>query len=165
MGIMSLFPIFAAVLLCAMTTVCDSMDSSINRGLEEEKSYTRHAMEYHRQHTEKRAGNPVLETWSTADYIAQAVADQKVSGDWARYTDQLPFLKPSLQKDLSGRPFCAVRRDREIVVIRYVAETKTKECTLQSAGHVDTGQIKSGDMEFSGRTDYWTYSLRLQSGR
>lgn len=165
MRIMSLFPISTAVLLCAIMPVCDSIDSSLNRGLEEEKSYTRHAMEYHRQHPEKRPGNTVLETWSTADYIAQAVADQKVPGNWARYTDQLPFLKPSLQKDLSGHPFCAVRREDEIVVIRYFEQTRTPECTLPSAGKIDTQKVKSGDMEFSGRTDYWTYSLRVQSGR
>jgi len=122
-------------------------------------------MEYHRQHPEKRPGNTVLETWSTADYIAQAVADQKIPGDWARYTDQLAFLQPSLQKDSSGRPFCVVRRGLEIVVIKYVAPTQTPECTLQSIGNVDTPKIKSGEMEFSGRNDYWAYLLRLQSGR
>lgn len=165
MRIRSFFPVSTAVLLCAIMPVCNRVDSSINKGLEEEKSYTRHAMEYHRQHPEKRRGDPVLETWSTADYIAQAVADQKIPEDWARYTDQMPFLKPSLQRDLSRRPFCVVRRGGEIVVIRYFEQTQTPECTLQAAGKVDTQKVKSGDMEFSGRTDYWTYSLRVQSRR
>ena len=70
-------------LLCVAMRFCDRIDSSINRGLEEEKSYSRHAMEYHRHHPDKRAGDTVLETWSTADYVAQAVAAAKIPGDWA----------------------------------------------------------------------------------
>jgi hypothetical protein len=165
MRIKSFVPLSTTLQFCAIMSVCDEMSSSLNRGLEEEKSYTRHAMEYNRQHPEKRPGDAVLETWSTADYIAQAAVDQKSPGDWAHSTDQLLFLQSSLQKDLAGRPFCIVRRGGEIVVIRYVAETQTPGCTLQSTGNADTAKIRSGDMEFSGPADYWTYSLRVQSGR
>lgn len=67
-------------------------------------------MEYHRQHSEERRGDAVLEVWSTADYIAQSVIEQHLVGDWAKMTDKL--------KRIDGN---------------------------------------SGDMEFSGRTDYWIY--------
>ncbi len=63
---------FIAATLCLVMQVCDS--SSLNKGLEEVmKSYTRHAMEYHRDHPDKRNGDRVLEVQVTADYVAQAV--------------------------------------------------------------------------------------------
>jgi hypothetical protein len=165
MRMKSFVPPSTTLLFCAIMPVCDEMSSSLNRELEEEKSCTRHAMEYHRQHPENRPGDAVLQAWSTAGYIAQAVVDQKSPGDWTHYTDQLLFLQSSLQQDLAGRPFCIVRRGGEIVVIRYVAETQTPGCTLQSTGNVNTAKIRCGDMEFSGRADSWTYSPRVQSGR
>jgi hypothetical protein len=34
------------------------------------------------------------------------------------------------------------------------------DCTLDAAKQLDISKIDSGDMEFSGRTDYWVYILR-----
>lgn len=76
--------LFALVAL----TGCGRFDESLTRGLEEEKSYTRHAMEYHREHPDKRRGDSVLDTWSEADYIALAVTKQKSKGEWATPSDQ-----------------------------------------------------------------------------
>jgi hypothetical protein len=56
-------------------------DDSLTRGLEEEKSYTRHAMEYHRAHPNKRPGDLVLEVWSDADYIAHLANQQHPIGE------------------------------------------------------------------------------------
>src|ERR1700674_4653299 len=86
-------PLILTFLVAAVTvTGCKRFDGSLTRGLEEEKSYTRHAMEYHRDHPDDRRGDTVLDTWSTADYIALDVAKQKLKGDWAKPSDQLAFL-------------------------------------------------------------------------
>lgn len=159
MRIRTLFPASLSILLCAIMPVCDRIDSSMNKGLEEEKSYTRHAMEYHRLHPESRRGDQVLETWSTADYIAQVVASQRISGTWARFSDQLDFLRPEIRIDASGRPFCVVQTSGGIVVVDYLSDVPAT-CTLQSTETLDTARIKSGDMEFSERTDHWVYVLR-----
>jgi hypothetical protein len=152
-------PLLPMWLLCVAMPSCDKMDSSINRGLEEEKSYSRHAMEYHRQHPDKRRGDRVLETWSTTDYVAQAVAANKTPGDWARFSDQMDFLKPTIKTDPSGRAFCVVQHSGSIVVLSYVTDPPST-CTLQSILGLDTSRIQTGDMEFSGRTDFWVYVLR-----
>jgi hypothetical protein len=152
--------LFTAALLGAV--LFRACDSSLNKRLEEEKSYTRHAMEYHREHPSKRAGDRVLETWSTADYIAQAVKGQNVVSDWAEFSNRLSFLKPAIQKDPSGEPFCVIQRDRTVLVIDYV-QPGSGVCNLEAARGIDTSRIASGDMEFSGRSDYWVYLLRLDN--
>jgi hypothetical protein len=109
--------------ICVVIPGCDRIDSSINQGLDEERLYSRHAMEYHRQHPDKRFGNPVLETWSTADYVAQSVVSAKIPGDWARFSDPLDLLKPAIQKNASGHAFCVVQRSGSIVVLSYLKQT------------------------------------------
>jgi hypothetical protein len=155
-------PLFTTVLLCAMMRVCDSVDSSITQGLEEEKSYTRQAMEYHRKHPNNRKGDRVLETWSTADYIALAVKSQKISGDWARPSNEFGFLRLDIRSDPSGHPFCVVQQGGNIFVVDYL-QSDSARCTLESMQNIDAANIQSGDMEFSGRTDYWVYVLRPAS--
>ena len=148
--------LFAAVLASLITHSCDD---SLNRGLEEEKSYTRHAMEYHRSHPDKRAGDRVLETWSTADYIAQTVRDRKISGNWSQWSDQMLFLTPAIQHDQSGQPFCVIQRHAEILVIDYF---QPRPPTCGSIPDIDRSLTRSGDMQFSGRTDYWVYVLKME---
>lgn len=138
---------------------CRKLEDSVNKGLEEEKSYTRHAMEYHRQHLDKRRGDSVLDTWSTADYIALDVAQQKMKGDWSKPSDQLAFLRADLRLDVGGQPFCVIQRGEEIIVLRFLSNVG-RDCTLDIGKQIDTSHIQSGDMEFSGRTDYWVYVLK-----
>ncbi len=138
---------------------CKRLNESLTKGLEEEKSYTRHAMEYHRGHPDERRGDNVLDTWSTADYIALSVAKQKLVGEWARPSDQLSFLPASLRLDSGARPFCVIQMGEDIIVLRFLNKT-TGECTIDIIGSLDTSKIHSGDMEFSGRADYWTYIFR-----
>lgn len=152
-------PVACFLLVVLAFTSCERFDKSLARGLEEEKSYTRHAMEYQRQHPEKRHGHTVLDTWSAADYIAVDVAKQKVPGEWAKPSDQLSFLPARLKTDVEGVPFCVAQRLDAIIVIP-VLDKKSFECTLQSVKRLDVSQIHSGDMEFSGRTDYWIYALK-----
>jgi hypothetical protein len=152
----SLLTLISALVLSG----CDKAEQSLTRALEEEKSYTRHAMEYHREHPDKRRGDTVLDTWSAADYIAVDVVKQDLPGEWAKDSDQLPFLPPTLKADSNGHPFCVIQRADAIIVIRAL-DKKTSDCTIDSAKRVDVSKIRSGDMEFSGRTDYWTYRLDL----
>jgi hypothetical protein len=123
---MRFLPLISILLLCTATPFCDQIDSSINRGLEEEKSYSRHAMEYHRHHPEARPGDTLLDTWSTADYVAQAVATAKIPGDWAQFSDQLDFIKPTIQKNSRGYTFCVVQQAGSIVVLSYVTQPPSK---------------------------------------
>ena len=109
-------------------------------------------------HPEKRRGDTVLETWSAADYIAVDVAKQNLSGQWAKDSDQLSFLPASLRADPAGRPFCVVQRPDAILVLRFL-EKKTGDCTVDGTKHIDIANIHTGDMEFSGRTDFWVYVL------
>jgi hypothetical protein len=136
---------------------CSRLERSLDTALEEEKSYTRHAMEYHRQHPEKRKGDEVLEVWSTADYIAQSVIAQHRVGNWAKMSDELAFL-PDRLKRINGKPLCVIQKGDIIEVVWYLSNAE--KCSLQSLFSANPSQIASGDMEFSGRTDYWIYVLR-----
>ncbi len=137
---------------------CSQIDRSITRSLEEDKSYTRHVVEYHRKHPNKR-NDGVTVTWSTADYVAMAIAKQNLEGEWAKPTDQLSFLPDNLKLDQNGRPFCVIQRANSIIVLAYWNK-KLMDCTLDATKNIDDSHIISGDMEFSGRTDYWIYSLK-----
>lgn len=149
----------AYVLALVILSGCQKIEKSLTKGLEEEKSYTRHAMEYHREHPDKRRGDSVLDTWSAADYIALNVAKQNLPGEWAKTSDQMPLLPTDLRSDVRGRPFCVIQRSQTIVVLRFL-DKATIDCTLDAVKQLDISKIDSGDMEFSGRTDYWVYVLR-----
>jgi len=147
-----------AMLSLSILSSCDRFDRSLSTGLEEEKSYTRHAMEYHRQFPSKRHDG-VLDAWSESDYIAAAVAKQKSEGEWAQPSDQLPFLEDNLRLDTDGRPFCVAQRTYSVIVLRFLQKAPV-DCTLDSTNKIDISRIRSGDMEFSGCTDFWIYVLR-----
>lgn len=140
---------------------CQKFTQSLNQGLEDEKSYTRHAMETYRKNPKVFHENKsVLETWSRSDYIALAVAQQKKPGNWAETSDKLTFLDSKLQHDTTGRPFCVIHRDDRIVVLS-IRSAEVSTCSSDLLKGVDMDRINSGDMEFSGRADYWVYVLRL----
>lgn len=148
----------AAALLLVFVAGCSQHKKSLAKGLEEEKSYTRHAMEYQREHANHRRGDEVLETWSTMDYVAVAVARQKQPGEWAIPSNELPFLDQKLQRDSAGRPFCVIQVVSRVIVLRYLPN-KPSVCTLDGTREIEASRVRSGDMEFSGRTDYWIYVL------
>jgi len=148
------------LLAVAVAWAWEKFNSSLDKGLEEEKSYTRHAMEYHREHPDQqRVGTDVLETWSKADYIAQAVEKESIAGTWARFSDQLQFLPEGLKRQ-NGKPFCVVQFPAMIVVL-WPPLQPFDNCTiyLVPAPH-DIAEIKSGDMDFSGKSDSWVYVLK-----
>jgi hypothetical protein len=110
-------------------------------------------MEYHREHPDQRRGDTVLETWSKADYIAQSVSNEKITGSWAQFSDQLQFLPDSLKRE-NGKPFCVIQFPAMVLVLWPLAQPFQK-CTIYMApAPHDVGEIKSGDMQFSGRTDF-----------
>ena len=146
------------VLVVSIWFACDRFEESLNRGLEEEKSYTRHAMEYHRKHPDQRHGDGVLEVWSQADYLAQAVANQHLSGSWAKMSDDLTFV-PDHLKRYADKPFCVIQRPGMVRVVWYAGGAE--KCSPEATFNTDWWRVRSGDMEFSGRSDYWTYVLRL----
>jgi hypothetical protein len=152
---------FAVILLAGLFVAIRSFrnfDDSLTTGLEEEKSYTRHAMEYHRTHPDKRKGDVVLEVWSDADYIAQYVAQQNSPNRWAAWSDNLSYL-PERLKDHGGHPYCVVESPPETIVLWFLSAPPAN-CNVISATSAPLSSIQSGDLEFSGREDYWIYVLR-----
>jgi hypothetical protein len=137
---------------------CSQFNRSMERSLANDKSYGRGVVEYHRKHPNKR-NDGVTVTWSTADYVAMAIAKENLEGEWAKPSDQLSFLPDNIKVDTNGRPFCVIQRTDSIIVLAYWNKTQM-ECTLDATRHIDDSHIVSGDMEFSGRTDYWIYVLK-----
>ena len=137
--------------------------NSLNRALEEEKSYSRHAMEYHRTHPDKRPGDSVLEVWSDADYIAQLVNQQHPRGEWAQWSDTLPYLPKNLQSR-DGRPYCVVNSSEQILVFWFLSN-QSGTCEQSSANTAQIATVQSGDLDFSARTDNWVYVFRKSAER
>ena len=155
------FLVSATLLLAiAVTWAWRKFNESLGKGLEEEKSYTRHAMEYHREHPDQqRMGTDVLETWSKADYIAEAVEKHGNTGTWAEASDQLGFLPDGWKRE-NGKPFCIIQFPAMTMVL-WPPSKPFDTCTIYLAPSPhDISDIKSGDMEFSGRTDAWVYVLK-----
>jgi hypothetical protein len=149
-----------AILFAGMRSGCEG---ELNRGLQEQKSYTRAAMEKYRQDPKVFQGSSpdVLEIWSRMDYVATAVAQRDTPGTWANTADKLNFLQPKIQRDTTDKPFCVIQQKNIIVLARILSESMG--CTTELIAQADTSRIPSGDMEFSGRSDYWIYVLRLPS--
>ena len=137
---------------------CSQFNRYMERSLAEDKSYSREVVEYHRKHPNKR-NDGVTVTWSMADYVAMAIAKQNLEGEWAKPSDQISFLPDNLKVDRNGRPFCVIQRTDSIIVLAYWNKTPM-DCTSDATKDIDDSHIISGDMEFSGRTDYWIYVLK-----
>jgi len=154
--------LLSSALFIALTVFgCGRFNESLSRGQEEEKSYTRHAMEYHRAHPDdQRQGAAILETWSKADYVAQAVEKRSKPGTSAWFSDQLAFLPDSLKRD-NGKSFCVIQFPTMIVVL-WPPSKPLDRCTIYLAPSPhDLSDIQSGDMDSSGRaSESWVYVLK-----
>jgi hypothetical protein len=148
----------AALVLIASIAAYTLFDNSITRGLEEEKSYTRHAMEYHRDHPDKRQGDLVLEVWSDADYIAQLVYQQHEGNEWAQWSDALSYLPQNLRRH-GGKPYCILNLSDQILVF-WALPNQTVACQVSMANSPQISTVQSGDLDFSGRSDFWVYAFR-----
>jgi hypothetical protein len=140
---------------------CQKASESFNQALEEEKSYTRHSMEFYRKNPKVFQGDKrVLETWSRADYVALAVIKQHIPGAWAASSDKLSFLDPASQHDPEGLPFCVLQQTNQIVVL----STRSKKALTCSSGllkGLDLSRIDSGYLDFEENNDYWIYVLKM----
>jgi hypothetical protein len=153
---------FISLMLVGTMFSCEKFTQYLNQGLEEEKSYTRHAMEAYRKKPDGfRESRNVLETWSRADYIALAVLKQKRQGNWAESSDKMEFLDAKLKLDTGGTPFCVIQQEGHILVLSIRSEP-VSTCSMDLAKKINIDGIKSGDMEFSGRSDFWVYVLRVE---
>lgn len=149
-----------AVVGVSMLFSCAKFTQNLNEGLQNEKSYTRSAMEAYRKNPREFQGNKsVLETWSRSDYIAIAAAQQKRRGNWAETSDKLAFVERGLRYDITGRPFCVIQQDDYIAVLSNRSD-RVPSCSPDLLKGLNIEGINSGDMQFSGRTDYWVYVLR-----
>lgn len=133
-------------------------NDSVTRGLEEEKSYSRNAMEYHRLHPDTRKGDLVLEVWSDADYIAHSVEQEEQSQEWAQWSDKLPYVSEKIRRR-NGRPYCVISTSLETLVVWFPPQ-KSGNCDTTLASDSRLADVRSGELEFSGRTDYWVFVLR-----
>ena len=140
---------------------CRRASEHLTTALEEEKSYTRHSMEVYRNNPKIFQGDKnVLETWSRADYLALAVARQHMPGTWVATSDKLTFLHQTLQHDPFGVPFCVIQQVDKVIVLTVLGK-KAATCSPDLIKGIDLNGIDSGNMHFSGRSDYWVYVLRF----
>src|SRR5712692_5565359 len=148
---MKLIVLGLATWFAAMPSGCEG---ELNRGLQQEKSYTHTAMERYRQNPKVFQGSSpdVLENWSRADYLASAVAQKDLPGTWANKADKLNFLQSKIQRDTLGNPFCVIQQDRVVIVLRMLSPSA--DCATELMSKVDISRIASGDMEFYARSDF-----------
>lgn len=151
-------PIVGLALVLSGMTVVRLFEDSLTRGLEEEKSYSRHAMEYHRTHPRERSGDLVLAVWSDADYIANLVSQQHPQSEWAKWSNTLTYLPNNLQAR-NGRPYCVLNSSTQILVI-WFPPNQSEVCERSMASAALVLGVRPGDLNFSGRTGYWVYLFR-----
>lgn len=151
------FAIGTLMFIASLSSQCDGTQS-LNQGLQNEKSYTRRAMESYRKNPKRFQGDKrVLDAWSKSDYIAREVNKQKAE-EIVDFSDRLAFLGARLQKDSSGKPFCVIRTPKQVVVLTFQKTAPT--CSKSLLEGIDMAAIRSGDLEFSGRSDFWIYVSR-----
>ena len=150
-----------AIIALQGTLVSCREPSHLSEALEDEKSYTRHAMETYRKDPKVFQGDKyVLESWSRADDIAKAVAERGTPGPWAATSDNIAFLPSGLRHNPDGVPFCVLRLADKVVVLD-IQSRREAACSAEIIQSVDVDRITSGDLEFSGRSDFWIYVLKL----
>jgi hypothetical protein len=137
-----------------------SCNENLNKGLGEEKGYTRATMEKYRKDPKYFKGSSpgILEIWSRMDYVATAVSKQNLPGKWASSSDKLAFLQPQIQRDPDGKPFCVIHEDTAIVVLLIFSSSA--DCDNRILADANVSKIASGDLNFN-RSDYWIYVLRI----
>jgi hypothetical protein len=148
--------ILAGVVFCVACVVAwNRYGDSLVRGMEVEHSYSRTAMEYHRAHPNHRRGDPILDTWSTADLIATEITKHQFEVPWVTTSDQLEFLDVMLRRDMYGRPFCVAQRKDDIIVIDFGNRPNPiLSCDLENVVDLDLSRIRSGDLLYADRADW-----------
>ena len=149
--------VVALLVLLSVGTNCNRLD----KGLEAEKSYSRYAMEYHREHPETRKGDARLELWSTADYVAKSVQEHDSGGSWAKWSDQIPYLAEAIKK-FNGHPFCVIESPSQTVVLAFYVDSNlsSRTCTAAAVPPNAIAGIESGDMDSLESHKCMAYVLR-----
>jgi hypothetical protein len=151
--------ITAAIFLAAFALLA-GLEKNLVKGLQAEKSYTRHAMETYRKDPQvfPEEQKRVFEVWSRADHVALAAS--RIPGDKSGSTASLSLKYPTIPYNVDGRPFCLFQHDRMIVVFARM-DGQPANCSSELLNTPGIELIHSGDLAFSGRRDYWIYVLRI----
>jgi hypothetical protein len=138
-----------------------SCEDKLTRELEEEKSYTRNAMERYRKDPHFFKGEKgVLENWSRMDYVAIAVSKQGSSAEpWAKTADQLSYVEAANQRGTDGKPYCVIRTKDTVTVIGLMRLPTACAVGLEKIVPVN---LRSGDLDFYSRNEN-VYVLRESS--
>src|SRR4051812_2553450 len=94
--------------------------NDLTRGLEEEKSFTHHAMLAYRRDPkafEHRINRDMMHKWSDMDSILDTVEKDSSAGSWAKTADQIPSTDPSTRFNFKNEPYCVVRTATLVVAM------------------------------------------------
>src|SRR5258707_15098586 len=87
-GVLFVICIICVAAYFALRTL-DSSDSSLTRGLSEEKSFFKHSGTLYRLRPELRGQTGNLETWDEAEQIVAVIRSRGRQGTWASWSNQL----------------------------------------------------------------------------
>jgi hypothetical protein len=118
--------LFVVLIICVAAPLAwKSFDSSVTRGLGEEKSYFKHGGTLYRLRPELRGQKGNLETWDEAEQIVAVIKSSAMQGTWAVWSNQLE-LPQALTLDPAKRPMCVIRLNEDVYVVRGVKKQVAK---------------------------------------
>jgi hypothetical protein len=120
-----------------------AFNSSLTRGLGEEKSFFKHAGTLYRLRPELRGQKGNLETWDEAEQIVAVIKSKGRQGTWAAWSNQLE-LPLALSLDPAGRPMCIIRLHEDFYVVRGVTKQVAK-CEPIRPGF-SVSNVRSGEL-------------------
>jgi hypothetical protein len=135
------------LLLCicgAVYLFSPAFESSLTRGLEEEKSYFEHAGTSFQLRPELRGQEGNLETWDKAEAIASVIQRQNLNGQWASWSDHLSGLPEPLRLDSNRHPMCVIEIGQALYVVRGVKK-QVARCDAVTPGFGVNG-VRSGEL-------------------
>lgn len=121
-----------------------AFESPLNRGLEEEKSYFKHAGTLFQLRPELRGQRGNLETWDKAEAIASAIQRNDLNSQWASWSDQLADLPEPLRLDPNRHPMCVIKIGQALYVVRGVKK-RVVRCDAVTPGFAVNG-VRSGEL-------------------
>lgn len=136
--------LFVVFIICvAAYFAWGAFNSSLTRGLSEEKSFFQHGGTLYRLRPELRGQKGNLETWDEAEQIVAVVRSSAMPGAWAAWSNQLD-LPIALQLDPAKRPMCVIRLNEDVYVVRGVKKQVAKCEPVQPGFGVSN--VRSGEL-------------------
>ncbi len=120
-----------------------AFNSSLTRGLGEEKSFFKHAGTLYRLRPKLRGQKGNLETWDEAEQIVAVIKSNGRQGTWAGWSNQLE-LPLALSLDPAGRPMCIIRLHEDFYVVRG-AKKQVAKCEPIRPGF-SVSNVGSGEL-------------------